>query len=157
MRKLKYALLLMLFSVGILLAANPFSGKWKMNHEKSKNTKGDTPKEENIVISDQGDQLKVTISGTDDTGKPIAISYIIPVSGGAGEMQQGGSYNGVSAKRVNETTRDTTYTKDSKQLMTEHMVVGTDGKTITVTVKGVDSDGKPVEGVLVFDKDDGRG
>jgi hypothetical protein len=128
-----------------------------MNHEKSKNTKGDTPKEENIVISDQGDQLKVTISGTDDTGKPIAISYIIPVSGGAGEMQQGGSYNGVSAKRVNETTRDTTYTKDSKQLMTERMVVGADGKTITVTVKGVDSDGKPVEGVLVFDKDDGRG
>src|SRR5213082_3583596 len=116
MRKLRYALPLLFFSAGILLAADPSSGKWKMNHDKSKYTKGDAPKNENMAISDQGDQLQVTIVGTDDDGKPIAISYIVPVSGGAGQMQQSGSYNGVSAKRVNDSTRDTTYTKDSKQL-----------------------------------------
>jgi hypothetical protein len=32
------------------------------------------------------------------------------------------------------------------------MVVAADGKTMTVHVKGVDAEGKPVEGVLVFDK-----
>ena len=67
-------------------------------------------------------------------------------------MQDGGSYNGVSAKRVNDSTRDTAYSKDGKQLDAEHMVVADDGNTMTVTVKGVDSSGKPVEEVLVFEK-----
>jgi hypothetical protein len=139
--------------VGILLADSPSTGKWKMNHQKSKYTKRDVPKDESMTISDQGvDQIRVTIIGTDDDGTPIAISYIIPVSGGAGQMQQGGSYNGVSTTRVNDNTRDTMYSKDGNQLATQHMVVSPDGKTMTVTVKGVDQDGKPEDGVLVFDK-----
>jgi protocatechuate 3,4-dioxygenase beta subunit len=152
MRKLKYALTLLL-SAGILLAASPDAGKWKMNQEKSKFTKGDAPKDEEMAISAQGDQLQVTIAGTDADGTPIAITYMIPVSGGAWQVQKGGSYNGVSTKRVNDRTRDTTFTKDGNQLVAQHMVVATDGKTMTVTVKGVDPDGKPVEGVLVFDKE----
>src|SRR3954466_605687 len=130
MRNLRHALPLLLFSVGILLAADPSSGKWKMNHDKSKYTKGDAPKNENMTIADQRDQLQVTIVGTDDEGKPIAVSYVVPVSGGAGHMQQSGSYKGVSAKRVNDNTRDTTLTNDSGQVTTEHTVVSSDGKTI---------------------------
>lgn|ERR1700676_278678 len=152
MRKLKFGISLLL-SAGILFAANPFTGKWKMNHQKSSQTKGATPKDENMTISDQGDQLVVVITGTGDDGTPIAIHYIVPVSGGTGQMQQAGSYNGVSAERVSDNARDTTYTKDGKALVAEHTVVSTDGKTMTVTVKGVDSNGKPVEQVLVFDKE----
>ena len=152
MRMLKYGMSLLL-SAGILLAANPFTGKWKMNHQNSKQTKGDMPKDENIVISDQGDQLAVVVTGTDDDGKPIAIHYIVPVSGGTGQMQQGDSSNGVTSKRVNDNTRDTTFTKDGKELEAEHMVISADGKTMTVAVKGVDANGKPVEQVLVFDKE----
>ncbi|MCU1338679.1 MAG: hypothetical protein JWO19_4260, partial [Bryobacterales bacterium] len=141
------------FSIGILLAASPFTGNWKMNHDKSKSSKGQTPKEETMAISDQGDQLTVVITGTDDSGKPIAIHYIIPVSGGAGQVQPGGSYTGVSSQRVNDNTRDTTYSKNNKNLTAEHMVVSGDGKTMTVTVKGIDADGQPIEEVLVFDKE----
>ena len=151
MRKIKYALPLLLFSVGILLAANPFSGKWKMNQQKTKYTQGEAPKNEEIVIADKGDQLQVTIRGTDENGKPMAVSYIIPASGGAGQVQQG-SYTGVSSKRVNDTTRDTSYTKNGKQTTAEHMVISSDGNTLTVVVKGVDSEGNPVEGTEVFDK-----
>jgi hypothetical protein len=68
-------------------------------------------------------------------------------------MQQGGSYDGVSTRRVNDKTRNTTYTKEGKQMVAEQMVVATDGKTMTVTVKGIDPDGKPVEGSWFFDKE----
>ena len=54
MRTLKYTLPLLL-SVGILLAPSR-PGKWKMNHDKSKYTKGDAPKDEAMAIPDQGDQ-----------------------------------------------------------------------------------------------------
>jgi protocatechuate 3,4-dioxygenase beta subunit len=148
----KYALALILAADILLAATSPFTGKWKMNQKESKYTKGDAPKDENMAISDQGDQLQVVITGTDDSGQPIAVSYVIPVSGGAGQMQPGGTYNGVSTKRVSDNTRDLNYTKDGKPVIAEHMVVASDGNTMTVTIKGVDSDGKPVEGVLVFDK-----
>jgi hypothetical protein len=69
-----------MLSAGVLLAESPFAGNWKMDHEKSKYTKGDIPKAEDMVISDQGGHLVVAVAGTDDTGKPIAIHYIIPVS-----------------------------------------------------------------------------
>ena len=36
-------------------------------------------------------------------------------------------------------------------MVTHRMVVASDGKTMTVRVRGVDPDGKPVEGVLVFE------
>ena len=151
MRKLKYVLPL-LFSVGILLAASPFKGNWKMNHAKSNATRGSVPKAEEMTIADEGDHLKVNIVGTNADGTPIAISYTIPVSGGTGQIQEGGSYNGVSARRINDSTRDTSYSKDGQQLDAEHMVVADDGNTMTVTVKGVDSSGKPIEEVLVFEK-----
>jgi hypothetical protein len=65
MRLLKYALALML-PAGILLAASPFAGNWKMNHDKSKYTKGAVLKDETMAISDQGEQIQGTITGTDD-------------------------------------------------------------------------------------------
>ncbi len=152
MRKLKFGISLLL-SAGMLFAANPFTGKWKMNHQKSSQTKGTLQKDETMTISDQGDQMVVVVTGTGDDGAPIAIHYVVPVGGGTGQMQQAGSYNGVSSQRVNDNTRDTTYTKDGKELVTEHTVVSADGKTMTVTVKGIDSNGNPVEQVLVFEKE----
>jgi protocatechuate 3,4-dioxygenase beta subunit len=150
----KYAFMLTL-SAGMLMAASSFNGNWKMDHDQSKYKTGDVPKNETIAISDQGDHLVVAVAGTDDDGKPIAIHYVVPVSGGDGQMQQqqqGGPYNGVSEKRTNDNTRDTTFTKDGKPVLTQHMVVAADGKTMTVRVKGIDAEGKPVEGTLVFDK-----
>ena len=154
MRMLSYALPLML-PAGMLLAESPLAGDWKMNHYKSKYTKGDLPKDEAMSISDQSGQLHVTITEADESGKPIPITYVVPVSGGTGQMQSGSSYNGVSAKHINDSTSDMTYTNDGKQLVAEHMVVATDGKTMTVHVKGIDSDGNPVEAVLVFDHQPG--
>jgi hypothetical protein len=153
MRTIRYALPLLLLSLGILMADDSqYKGKWKMNHSKSKANQGSIPRNENMNIADQGGQIKVTIVGTNDDGTPIAISYVIPADGGAGQMQQGGSYDGVSTKMVDDTTRDTTYTNNGKQLVAEHMVVSSDGNTMTVTVKGVDANGNPVDKVLVFEK-----
>jgi hypothetical protein len=151
MRKTTLALSLM-FSAGILLADSAFDGKWTMDQNKTNYTTGQPPKNESMNVSDQSGALHVTIIGTDDDGTPIRVTYVIPISGGSGQVQQGGSYNGVSATKVNDNVRDTTYSKDGRQLLVEHMVIATDGNTMTIHVKGVDSAGNPVEGTQVFDK-----
>lgn len=152
MRKLKF-LLPLLLCVGILQAAFPFTGKWKMNHQKSKYTKGNAPKDETMDVSDQGEVLHVTITGTDEDGAPISVTYVVPIGGGSGQVERSSSYNGVTSNRVNDRTRDTTYTKDGKQVTAEHMVVDPGGNTMTVTIRGSDSEGNPVDGVLVFEKE----
>ena len=151
MRNLTCALTLM-FSAGMLLADNPFDGTWKMDQSKSHYSTGQPPKNESMNIDDQSGALHVTVTGTDNDGTPISMTYVIPIQGGSGQVQQGGSYNGVSATSTNANTRDTTYSKDGKQMVVEHMVVADDGQTMTVRLKGVDSQGNPVEGVLVLDK-----
>src|SRR6476619_7290379 len=72
MRMLSCAVALIV-SDAVLSGANAFEGKWKMSPQGSKYTAGSLPKEEVIAIADKGNQLEVTIAGTDDDGKPIAI------------------------------------------------------------------------------------
>jgi hypothetical protein len=151
MRKALY-LIALLGSLTLLFAASPMTGKWKLNQSKSKSTTGTVPKEETIVIADEGDKLNVTISGTDDDGSPIMISYVVPVAGGAGEMKEGAAYDAVSSNRVDDNTLDTTFTKDGKPVSATRAVTSKDGKTMNMTVKRQDAQGKPSSSNLTFDK-----
>jgi hypothetical protein len=154
MRKIIYVLALC-GSVSLLLAADPSAGKWKLNQDQSKLTTGAVPKEETIVIEDMGDTLHITIAGTADDGSPIAVSYVVPVAGGEGQLDSSAassSYDGIAAKRTGENSRDTVYTKNGKKVGTSHAVTSKDGKTMTVDVSGADSQGKDCNGKMVFDK-----
>ena len=134
-----------------LFAASPFEGTWKLNSAKSKYTKGAVPKEETIVIASQGDQFQITITGTDGSGSPIALKYTVPASGGAGKVTDG-PYDGVSWKVTDANTRDVTYLKGGKDIRTTHAIVSKDGKSMKAATKGLDAQGKPVAGTMVFDK-----
>ena len=66
------ALTLALCSVGIAagaVAADPNLGTWKLNAAKSKIAPG-TPKNDTVVYEAVGDNVKVTVDGTDGAGKP---------------------------------------------------------------------------------------
>ena len=149
MRKALYALTVFGFA-GILLAADPFEGTWKLNAAKSKFTQGALPKEETIVIAQQGDQLQVTITGTDSSGSPISVKYTAPAAGGPGKIMAG-PWDGVATKRMDANNRVTMYMKGGKNVRTSQGTASQDGKTMTVTTKGVDTQGNPVAGTLVFD------
>ena len=144
-----------LFAVaGTLYAADPFEGTWKLSPSKTKFTQGAAPKEETVVIARQGDDLLTTITGTDESGKPISTKYSTPINGGEGKILDG-PYDAVSSKHIDSNTRELTYMKGGKEVRSTHGVVAKDGKSLRVTVKGTDADGKPVAGTLAFDKQPG--
>jgi len=158
MRVQKSALSLLL-TAAFLIADSPFAGQWKLNPQRSRQetanlstARGALPRDEGIDISDQARQLHVTVVGTAQDGSPIAFSYSIPINGGTGQLTQGGRYNRMSAVCANSNTIDNAYSRNGSRLATEHMVVSGDGQTMTVRMRGVDSNGQPVEQVLVFDK-----
>jgi hypothetical protein len=150
MRKILCALALLTFATP-LLASDPFAGTWTLNPAKTKYTIGTAPKNVTLVIEEQGANLQVTGNGTTGDGSPISVKYMVPIKGGMGSVQAG-DFDSVSSKLVSSHSRINTFTKDGKEVRTRHAVVSADGKTLSTTVKGTGTDGKPVAGVDVYDR-----
>ena len=106
MRKFTY-IFAPLVLAGTLLA-DQFTGTWKL--DPSQSTGDAIPQAETLLIMDDGNNVHVTITGTDADGTPIAVTYVVPVAGGDGEVTQG-PYDTVSGTRINDNTRDVTYRK----------------------------------------------
>ena len=57
-----------LVGVAVCVAADAFSGTWKLNEAKSKTGPG-VPKNTTVVYEAAGDSVKITVEGTDADGK----------------------------------------------------------------------------------------
>ena len=140
--------------VGLLWAADAFTGTWKMNVAKSTFAKGKEVKELTATVVEQGDNAMVTVKGAGGDGKAISTKYTMPLKGGPITYTEGGPAAGttVVSKRVDANTMDSTASMNGKQLGTTHAAVSADGKTLTLTRKGVDDKGKSVDGVEVYNR-----
>jgi len=137
---------------GLLLAQNdPFLGTWKLNPAKCKFTAGAPPKEETFTVQLVGDHDQMTANGTAADGSAISLKFEVPAKGGVGKILAG-PFDGISAKMIDENAMKTSYMKGGKEIRTNQTTVSKDGKTMRVTIKGTDAQGKPAAGVLVFEK-----
>ena len=156
MRKLT-PLLVVLGLAGSLWATDPMLGKWKLNLAQSKFSPGyPTPKQEMVVSEAVGDQIKLTITGTAANGSPISLKGTYPSQGGIARAAEGGPplpagvtivFTAVAPGNVYET-----FLKDGKQIRFNHLVVSKDGKVKQETMKGISDGGKPVDELLVWEK-----
>lgn len=133
----------------LMLAADPFSGVWKLNLAKSKlpppapqsqtvrseaDAGGIRVREE--VVNDKGERLNVSVDARFD-GKDYAVTGT-PFA------------DTVAYRRLDSRTLKGTVKKAGNVVLLETVVVSADGKTLTGTYSS--PDGKPV-GVAVFDKE----
>jgi hypothetical protein len=157
MRKIML-LLVVLGLAGSLWAADPQLGTWKLNVAQSKVFQGGPlAKELTVVVRAVGDQIETTLTGTAANGSPISYKIAYPKEGGTEKLvaAEPPSTAGditrimtiVSPWEIYGTTL-----KDGKQQSLSHLIVSKDGKTERVTAKGKGSDGKPIDRLLVFDK-----
>jgi hypothetical protein len=153
LKKLAVGLTLLSFS-GTLLAADAFSGTWKLNVAKSKLAAGTEVKELTVVVAEQGDNLAVTVKGTAGDGKPISVQYTLPTKGGPVSYTEGAPASGATAitKRVNASTIDSTSSLNGKEVGSTHAVIAADGKTLTRVVTGVDAQGKAFQNTEVYER-----
>jgi hypothetical protein len=141
-------------------AADPFcNNTMKLNLAKSKYTAAPQPppKEMTGVCTIKGDAYDVVIKGTDAKGEAISVHQMTPIHGGPIKFIEGGppaaSGITVTEKRIDDFTRESVATtKDGKEVGRTRMVMSKDGKTMSITVKGVDPQGKPMDFVEVFEK-----
>jgi hypothetical protein len=136
----------------MIWAADPFVGTWKLNVSKSNYVAGTPPKEQTVTISDSGANQDTAVSLTAADGSSISYHFTVPAKGGTGSAVEGGGFDAVTAKRINESTRETHFTQGGKEVRTVRTSVSKDGKTMQAKVKGTDAQGKPVDATLVFEK-----
>jgi hypothetical protein len=133
-----------------LAADDPMMGTWKLNEAKSKITPG-APKNTTVVYAAAGDQIKITVDGTDADGKPSHSEWT-------------GKFDGKDYPVTGDTTADMrsykmvgkdlelTNKKDGKVTVTGKVSVSADGKTRTVTISWTDAKGAKMTSTAVYDK-----
>jgi len=133
------------------------TGQWKLNVAKSRFKTSSAPKTQTVTIAADGkDGVKLTVDIVTANGEKSGIAYAAQYDGkeyprtetGAGAVPG----QTVTLKRIdNRIAERVTYLK-GKKLIIEKWEISTDGKTRTVTQSGVGPDGKPVDNVLVYEK-----
>ena len=135
----------------VAAAQDPNMGTWKLNEAKSHFAKGAT-KNHTVVYEMAGDDFKVTVDGTDDSGNAVHSEW-------TGKFD--GKYYAVSGdpasdmrmyRRVNKHTLAIRGKKDGKATLSGTITVSRNGKTRTVTTSGRNAQGRWVTNTAVYDK-----
>src|SRR5262245_43160492 len=133
------------------------TGNWKLNVAKSRFKTSTAPKNQVVkIVPDGKDGVKLAVDIVTANGEKSTIAYAAQYDGkeyprtetGAGAV----SGQTVTLKRIdNHTVERITYLK-GKKLVAEKWEISSDGKTRTVTQSGIGADAKPVDNVLVYEK-----
>ena len=144
--------LLVCFVAGAMcLASDVTMGTWKLNEAKSKIAPG-WEKNTTVVYEAAGDQVKVTVDGTDSKGDSTHNEWTGTFDGKDYPVTGDPNADMRSYKRINSHTLELTDKKDGKATMTGRIVVSADGKSRTITLRTMDPKGKMVRTIEVYDK-----
>jgi hypothetical protein len=156
-RKLAFALAAMVVVSVTGWAQDVQTGHWTLNLAKSQFKTSPAPKIQIVTISPEGkDGVKVTADVVRANGAKAAFAYAGQYDGKEYPRTETGDGavpgQTVTLKRIdNRAVERITYLK-GKKLVIEKWEISRDGKTRIVTQSGVGPDGKPVDNVLVYDK-----
>ena len=133
--------------------ADPQVGVWHLNVAKSKYSPGPAPKSATTTIEAAGSGTKVVVDQVMADGAKRHWEFTAdydgkdsPVTGNNPDADT------VARTRLNATTVQTVSKKAGKVTATQTSAVSSDGKTRTVTTKGVNASGQQVSNVAVYEK-----
>jgi hypothetical protein len=135
----------------VCFASDVNMGTWKLNEAKSKFAPG-TPKNNTVVYEVAGDNVKVTIDGTDKDGKPTHNEWTGKFDGKDYPVTGDPTSDTRSITKIGDRTLGFNVKKGGTVIVSGRIVVSADGKSRTVTTSGTDSMGKKVKSTAVYDK-----
>jgi hypothetical protein len=133
--------------------SNPLIGTWKIDLAKSKYSPGPAPRSGSTTFEAVGQGLKITAENTDAQGIPTKVDFgVISFDGKSYPVTGTPDYDASSYKQVDTSTFESTRTKAGNVVQTVTIVLSADGKSRTVTTKGVDEKGQQINNVAFYDK-----
>ena len=150
-RTIVLTLALCFVAAAVCFASDVQVGTWKLNEAKSKLAPG-LPKNSTVVYEATGDDVKVTVDGTDKDGKPAHNEWKGEVDGKDYPVTGDPNSDTRSLKKIDDHTLQLTAKKGEKVTITGQIAVSADGKTRTVTTSGTDATGKKISSTAVYVK-----
>jgi hypothetical protein len=142
----------MVLSSSVALAADNWLGTWKLDVAKSKFVPGPGPKSQTLKFEATKDGIKLTTDGVNAEGKATHGGYVSKFDGKDVPWEGNPEADTASPKRIDDNSYENTWKKGGKATITAKVVVSKDGKTLTVTQTGTDSQGRTVNVMSVYDK-----
>ena len=135
---------------GGVLARSPFMGTWKLNEAKSTLAPG-MPKNNSVAYETEGLNVKVTIDGTDAAGNETHNEWTGQFDGKDYSVKGDSNSDSRSYTRKGIHELDFVVKKGTTVTTTGRIVVSDDGKSRTVTARGIDANGKKFKSTAVYD------
>jgi hypothetical protein len=133
------------------LAADAFTGTWKLNEAKSKMSPN-APKNSTVVYEAAGDNVKVTVDGIGSDGKSTHNEWTGKFDGKDYPVTGDPNSDMRSYTKIDDHTLGFNVKKGGKVTTSGRVVVSADGKSRTVTVSGTDPKGKKFTSTAAYDK-----
>jgi hypothetical protein len=135
-----------------LAQSSPWLGMWKLNLAKSSYLAGQAPKSSTFNFQGVGANLTNTVETITAAGTPIKTLNMHVYDGQPHPLTGSPDVDARSYIRVDGNTVISASTKAGKLVQVANLVLSPDGKTLTVTTRGVDAAGQAVNTVAVYDK-----
>jgi hypothetical protein len=129
-------------------APDPLLGTWKVNLTKSKYATP-APKSMTVTFAPAAKGYAVTIDAIGPDGQPQKWGYTSTFDGSESPVSGNPNIDAVAARTRTGTVE---YMKAGKVVTTTSSVMSDDGKTLTVTVKVPDAQGKEIINVVVYER-----
>ena len=99
-----------------------------------------------------GKEIKATTAGVGADGKPTAGEWMIVNDGRDTPLTGNPDADVLSLKQTDTFSTEFTLKKAGKVVITGTRTISRDGKVMTITNKGTNAKGQPINDVLVFEK-----
>lgn len=139
-------------SSSVALAADNWLGTWKLDVAKSKVVPGPGPKSQTLKFEATKDGIRLTKDGVNAEGKATHGGYVSKFDGKDVPWEGNPEADMASPKRIDDNGYENTWKKGGKATVTAKVVVSKDGKTLTVTQTGMDTQGRTVNSTSVYNK-----
>ncbi len=158
-RDMKRFIVAILFILAALaafaLAADPWTGTWKLNPARSKAPGGRLPHPSSTnIIEIEGDTLRMTVHQTDTAGNLQHMEYTAAFDGKEYPVKVSPPapkpYT-ISFKRINPRTREYVLNMGGMTIKGQD-VLSEDGKTFSRIIGGKDAEGRDASVIQVFEK-----
>jgi hypothetical protein len=132
---------------------DPRIGTWKINLAKSKFNPGPPPKDMTVRFEPNGyNGLRVTIDTVEASGEVTKHTYVANYDGQDYAVSGDPGRDTVALKRIDLFTLEYTNKRAGKVINTYREVIARDGKSRTITQKGMSSRGVAIDNEIVYDK-----
>jgi hypothetical protein len=145
------AVLCFFAAAAVSFADDPQMGTWKLNETKSKLAPG-APKIHTVVYETAGDNVKITVDGTDKDGNSTHSEWTGKFDGKDYPVTGDPKSDTRSYQKVGDRGLKFTNKKDGKATVTGRIIVSPDGKSRVVSTSEAGAKGKGPRNRAVYDK-----